>query len=90
MLNAFYEQTNQLKATFIKQMSDDGEDVFLPPRQEEIKNIIKEHKMVSFDFLRRRFIKIPERTIRYDLKKLSDANIIVKIGKTKGALYKVR
>jgi repressor of nif and glnA expression len=43
--------------------------------------------MVSFDFLKRRFLKVPERTLRYDLKKLADRELINKIGKTKGVFY---
>lgn len=63
--------------------------LLLPPRQEEIYAIIKEHRFVSFDFLRRRFFKVPARTLRYDLKKLTDKNYILKIGQTKGSYYRV-
>lgn len=59
----------------------------LPPRQEEIYNIIKDHKIISFDIIRRRFLKVPERTLRYDLKKLQDKNLVKKIGSTKGSFY---
>src|SRR3989344_2061482 len=48
----------------------------LPPRQEEIYFIIKEHRLVSFDFIKRRFLKIPSRTLRYDLKKLAENKYI--------------
>jgi len=66
------------------------ETFFLPLRQEEIFNIIKDHAVVSFDFIRRRFLKIPERTLRYDLKKLGDLGLIIKIGKTKGCIYRIK
>ena len=62
----------------------------LPPRQQEIYHIIRDHRMVSFDFIKRRFVPVPERTLRYNLKKLADQGIIVKIGKTRGSLYAVK
>lgn len=63
---------------------------FLPPRQEEILNIIKDHIVVSFDMIRRRFIQVPERTLRYDLKKLLDRKLVEKSGETRGRYYRVR
>lgn len=63
--------------------------VLLPPRQEEIYRIISDHKTVSLDFIKRRFMKVPERTIRYDLKKLASAGLITKIGKTRGVFYTI-
>jgi len=63
------------------------EMILLPPRHEEILNIIKNHRLVSFDFIRRRFLKVPQRTLRYDLKRLVDKQLVVKIGKTKGSYY---
>lgn len=89
MLNAFYKNIEIMKSLAENKLSQ-KEIPFLPPRQEEIFNIIKEHTMVSFDFLSRRFLKIPKRTLRYDLKKLQDKKLIVKIGETKGSYYKVR
>lgn len=86
MLKAFLNQTQHLKDQIEKEM-EEKEIIFLPPRQEEILNIIKDHNLVSFDFLKRRFIKIPERTLRYDVKKLAEKELIVKIGKTKGSFY---
>lgn len=68
----------------------DVETILLPPRQEELYYVIKDHRMVSFDFLKRRFLKIPPRTLRYDLKKISDKGFIVKIGKTKGSYYSIK
>lgn len=64
--------------------------IYLPPRQEELYYMVRDHRMSSFDFLRRRFLKIPPRTLRYDLKKLSDKGFIVKIGKTKGSFYNIK
>lgn len=60
---------------------------FLLPRREEILNIIKDHMLISFDTIRRRFFSINERTLRYDLKKLQDGGYIKKRGATKGVFY---
>lgn len=86
MLRAFYEETERLKKQIAIEMN---KSVILPPRQEEIFDIIRDHRVVSFDFIQRRFIKVPSRTLRYDLKKLCDKHLVFKIGKTKGSFYKV-
>lgn len=86
MLEAFYQQTEKIK----KELSITKESrIFLPPRREEIYLLIKDHQTVSFDFIKRRFLSVPERTLRYDLKKLVDEGLIVKIGQTRGSFYKV-
>ena len=59
----------------------------LLPRRAEILNIIRDHEMVNFDMLRRRFMAVNERMLRYDLKKLQDKGFIRKLGATKGAYY---
>lgn len=89
MLEGFYQQTEKTKQ-FLEAELEKDEIIFLPPRQEEIFNIIKDHVVVSFDMIRRRFLKVPERTLRWDLKKLLDMNLIIKSGKTKGSFYKVK
>lgn len=88
MLKAFYFQTEKLKKEIEKEISKKT-DLFLPPRQEEILLIIKDHRMVSLDFIKRRFLKVPGRTLRYDLKKLCDKDLVIKIGQTKGVYYKI-
>ena len=59
----------------------------LPPRRSEILNIIRDHSQVSLDFIHRRFAAVSPRLLRYDLKKLQDANLIKKLGVTRGAVY---
>lgn len=59
----------------------------LAPRRREILEIIRNHQTVSLDFLSRRFLQIDPRLLRYDLKYLVDEGFIIKIGKTRGALY---
>lgn len=88
MLDAFWQQSEKIKSQITIE-SDKAEKVILPPRQEEIYNIIADHKMVSFDTLKRRFLKVPGRTLRYDLKKLQEKGVIAKVGMTKGTFYRL-
>src|SRR3989338_6935286 len=87
MLTAFLKESEELKKQI--ELTKSGTEGLLPPRQEEIYLIIKEHKVVSFDNIRRRFLKVPERTLRYDLKKLTEKKMIIKIGETRGSFYKI-
>lgn len=88
MLKAFLAQIEKVKEQINDELSKKGE--FLSPRQEEIYNIIKDHIVISFDIIRRRFLKVPERTLRYDLKKLLDKEIIEKSGETRGRYYRAK
>lgn len=62
----------------------------LLPRRQEILAIIQDHQTISFDFLRRRFLTIPVRTLHYDLTQLTKAGFIKKIGITRGAIYSLK
>lgn len=62
------------------------EDTLLP-RRSEILSIIRDHRMISFDFLKRRFSKISPSTLHYDLSCLRKQKLIKKIGSTRGVLY---
>ncbi len=88
MLEAFYNQSEKTKE-LIETALKKEQTFFLPPRQEEIFNIIRDHKVASFDTIRRRFTEVPERTLRWDLKRLLELSLIIKSGKTKGSFYKV-
>jgi Fic family protein len=59
----------------------------LLPRRQELLNIIRDHRVVSFDFLHRRFSAIPASTLRFDLLSLQKGGFIQKLGVTRGALY---
>lgn len=89
MLEAFYKQIEKLKDNVEEELAKE-KNQFLPPRQEEILNIVKDQIVVSFDMIRRRFLQVPERTLRYDLKKLLDRKLIERSGVTKGSYYRVR
>lgn len=89
MLHAFYSQTEKLKKEIESEL-EKKETLLLPPRQEEIYNIIKDHPFTSFNMVRRRFLEVPERTLRFDLKRLLDMKLIIRIGKTRGSFYKIK
>lgn len=63
--------------------------MYLLPRREEILNIIKDQQLVNFDQIRRRFLRVNGRTLRYDLKKLQESGLIRKRGITNGVYYEV-
>lgn len=86
MLEVIKDASTSTKKSILQKQKPDITD-YLLPRRAEIFNIIKDHKMVNFDQLRRRFSKVNERTLRYDLKKLQDAGHIRKRGTTKGVYY---
>lgn len=56
-------------------------------KQSAILEVIKDHKLINFDQLKRRFLGINERTLRYHLKRLTDLGFIRKRGTTKGVYY---
>ncbi|OGE42846.1 hypothetical protein A3B45_01230 [Candidatus Daviesbacteria bacterium RIFCSPLOWO2_01_FULL_39_12] len=86
ILESIAETAKEVKEQFLKKDGVRIEDLLLP-RRAEILNIIKEHGMVNFDTIRRRFLSVNERTLRYDLKKLADAGLAKKRGTTKGVHY---
>lgn len=88
MLEAFYAQTNEVKFMVEDELKKD-KMIHLTPRQEEFLNIIKDHNVVSFDEIKRRFLKVPPRTLSYDLKKLINKKLVIKIGVTKSTYYKI-
>jgi len=87
MLKGFLEKADELRVGLL---TKEPADLLLPPRQEEILKILKEHQTVTFDFIKRRFLAVPERTLRYDLKKLLEKDFIVKIGKTNKSYYRYK
>ncbi len=66
----------------------EGNDLL--PRRKEILLIIKDHPDCSFDFISRRFSSVNPKTLHYDLKKLQDSGFVIKIGRTRGALYRAK
>ena len=64
-------------------------DLILNQRQVKIIKLLKKQKIASLYFMKRRFLKVPGRTLRYDLKKLCGKGLVMKIGQTKGVYYKI-
>lgn len=88
MLTAISEAAEKAKKIFLEKQKFDPSDLLLP-RRKEILDLIKEHKIMNFNQIKRRFSKINERTLRYDLKKLQDQKLIRKLGTTKGVYYTI-
>ncbi|MBI2268552.1 MAG: Fic family protein [Candidatus Blackburnbacteria bacterium] len=86
LLEAISETSEKTKIMVLEKQKVEIEDILLP-RRAEIFNIIKDHRLVNFDIIRRRFMVVNERTLRYDLKKLTDMGLIRKRGATKGVYY---
>ena len=86
MLECIAISAHEAKDQVLEKQKVEAED-YLLPRRAEILRVIKDHGMVSFDQIRRRFLAINERTLRYDLKKLQDGGLIRKRGATNGAFY---
>jgi Fic family protein len=86
MLEAIAETATKAKELVMTKQKAEAED-YLLPRRAEILRIIKEQKLVNFDSIHRRFLKVNERTLRYDLKKLQDSGHIRKLGTTNGVYY---
>jgi Fic family protein len=86
MLESLAETAEKAKHVVLQRKTAAPED-FLLPRRAEILRTIKDQRMVNFDQIKRRFLKINDRTLRYDLKKLQDAGLIRKLGATKGVYY---
>jgi len=89
MLEGFIQTGEKIRLEVIQE-TEKKTEIILPPRQEEILSIIKDHLNVSLDFIKRRFFKVPARTLSYNLKKLADQGLIVKVGKTRGSFYRVK
>ena len=89
MLEAIAVSAEKAKQMVLEKEKVEAED-YLLPRRAEILNIIKDQKLVNFDQIRRRFLGVNERTLRFDLKKLADAGLIRKRGMTKGVYYEIK
>ena len=88
MLEAIAETAEKAKNIVLDKQKPQAED-FLLPRRAEILRLVREQKMMNFDQIKRRFVKVNERTLRYDLKKLQDQGLIRKLGTTRGVCYQI-
>lgn len=88
MLTAISQTAEEAKQLILEKQELEIED-FLLPRRAEILNIIRDHKIVNFDIIKRRFLTINKRTLRFDLKYLTNRGLIKKRGTTKGVYYEI-
>lgn len=70
----------------LQKIEERPEDTLLP-RRSEILFLIREHTVLSFDQIKRRFLTVNPRTLHYDLEYLLKKNLIKKLGNTKGVAY---
>jgi hypothetical protein len=87
-LEVLLEEIERLKKQ-LETLQHPPKEAFLLPRRQEILQIIKEHTIISFDQIQRRFLKIPGRTLRYDLQQLIKIGSIQKRGTTRGVMYQI-
>lgn len=59
-------------------------------RQLAILEVIREHGLINFLTLKRNFVVVNDRTLRYHIKKLIDSGFIIKRGTTKGVYYQTK
>lgn len=85
-LTAIVQSAKETIINFQQEKKEPQEDLLLPRRQ-EILSIIRDHKIISFDQIRRRFGQVNPRTLHYDLEHLLKKNLIKKLGTTKGVVY---
>lgn len=89
MLEGIAATSLQAKRQVLEKRSMDALD-YLLPRRAEIFRIIRDQRLIKFDTIRRRFLAVSERTLRYDLKQLADAGLIRKRGTTNGVYYEAK
>ncbi|MDD2823385.1 MAG: hypothetical protein PHQ59_04890 [Candidatus Daviesbacteria bacterium] len=56
-------------------------------KQAAVLEVIEEYNLINFSTLKRQFLGINDRTLRYHLKRLVDLGFIKKRGTTKGVYY---
>lgn len=71
----------------IKNVKAETPEDLLLPRRREILEIVRNHEYISFNFLKRRFLKIPDSTLHYDIGKLLKSGFIKKLGTSRGVVY---
>ncbi|OIP03444.1 hypothetical protein AUK18_02030 [Candidatus Beckwithbacteria bacterium CG2_30_44_31] len=91
--SAFYSakiERNKMSFKALKKLLNQELLSLLPLRRREILNVLKDHPYASFDLIQRRFLSVNPKTLHYDLKKLQEQKLVIKIGSTRGAVYQVK
>jgi Fic family protein len=89
MLEILSETSEESKKLILDRKKVESFESLLP-RRAEILEIIKDHKLINFDSIRRRFTNVNPRTLRYDLMKLTRDGFVQKLGTTRGVYYKAK
>lgn len=80
----------ELAISNLKDIKEEKPTDTLLPRRQEILAIIKDHKLVSFNFVKRRFPTISTSSLHYDISSLLKKGFIKKLGSTRGVLYSLK
>lgn len=86
ILEAISESAEKVILELQEHDEDKIEDTLLP-RRAEILMLIREHRMMTFDQIHRRFLSVSSRTLHYDLQDLIKKGAIRKLGKTRAVVY---
>jgi len=86
ILEGLCEQTAIIIDKIQTYHQEQPEDILMPRRQEIIA-MIRDHRMITFDFIRRRFQAVPPSTLHFDLRQLIKGGFVKKVGSTRGVLY---
>jgi Fic family protein len=89
MLTAIEASALEARTLLLEKKTVSRED-YLLPRRAEILRITKDQTLISMDQLKRRFVKVNERTLRFDVKRLVEDGFLVKLGTTRGVYYKIK
>ena len=89
MLEAVEEASQESRKLILDRKKTESLESLLP-RRAEILAIIRDHKLINFDGIKRRFANVNPRTLRYDLMKLAEDGFIQKLGTTRGVYYKAK
>jgi Fic family protein len=74
----------------LKNIKEERAEDSLLPRRQEILTIIREQHLCSFDQIKRRFAKIPDSSLHYDMQVLMKKGFIQKLGTTRGVVYSIK
>jgi hypothetical protein len=83
------EETKTYTNTEVDDLVHKGNISDLTPRQRRIFAFIEKNKSIEMAKLQKQFKSVTVRTLRRDLKVISDKNLITKVGNTKGVIYKL-
>ena len=74
----------------LKNVKEEKASDTLLPRRQEILQIIREQHLCSFDQIKRRFSKIPDSSLHYDVQVLLKKGFVKKLGTTRGVVYSIK